>query len=103
MSPRSTTIDSVHRYPCIPGRTGEDVALQYWTWLDGAWGALVGAFLGPAGVLETIFAACLAGLLLGLAAAAATRSWSMPFGFGPAIAAGALLVLLSPVHFLAMA
>jgi leader peptidase (prepilin peptidase)/N-methyltransferase len=81
-------------------------SLDYWTWFPGlGFGdvkllAAVGAFLGPAGVLETIFAACLLGLLLGLVHAAVTRSWSMPFGFGPAIALGALAVLVSPVHVL---
>jgi len=100
------------RFPHWPGE-GEapprPASLDYWTWFPGmGFGdvkllAMVGAFLGPAGVLETIFAACFVGLLLGMASAAATRSWSMPFGFGPAIAIGALAVLLSPVHLLAMA
>jgi len=82
-------------------------SLDYWTWFPGlGFGdvkllAAVGAFLGPAGVLEAIFAACFLGLLLGLAHAAVTRSASMPFGFGPAIALGALAVLVSPVHVLA--
>jgi prepilin signal peptidase PulO-like enzyme (type II secretory pathway) len=52
--------------------------------------------VGPVGVLETIFAASLAGLVLGVAWAAVTRRWSAPFGFGPAIAAGALVVILVP-------
>jgi len=81
-------------------------SLDYWTWFPGmGFGdvkllAMVGAFLGPAGVLETIFAACWLGLLLGLAAWIASRDAALPFGFGPAIAAGALVVLLSPLHFL---
>lgn len=83
-------------------------SLDYWTWFPGmGFGdvkllAAVGAFLGPAGVLETIFAACFVGLVLGIGAAILTRNATAPFGFGPAIAAGALLVLLSPVHFLTM-
>ena len=38
----------------------------------------------------------LAGLVVGIAWAAAVRNWTAPFGFGPAIAAGALLVVLVP-------
>jgi leader peptidase (prepilin peptidase)/N-methyltransferase len=89
-----------------PPRPG---SLDYWTWFPGmGFGdvkllAMVGAFLGPAGVLETIFAACGVGLLLGLASALSSRSWSMPFGFGPAIALGAVAVVLSPVHFVTLA
>jgi leader peptidase (prepilin peptidase)/N-methyltransferase len=84
-------------------------SLDWWTWFPGlGFGdvkllAAIGAFLGPAGVLETIFAATFLGLLLGLAHAAATRSVSLPFGFGPAIALGALVVLVSPVHVLVWA
>jgi len=75
--------------------------LEYWVWFPGmGFGdikllAMIGAFLGPWGVLETIVAASLIGLVMGLAHAALTRSWDSPFGFGPAIAAGALLSLLS--------
>jgi leader peptidase (prepilin peptidase)/N-methyltransferase len=79
-------------------------SLDYWTWFPGVgFGdvkllALIGAVLGPMGALETILAASLAGLVLGIGWAAVTRQWNAPFGFGPALAAGALLVLLSPVH-----
>jgi prepilin signal peptidase PulO-like enzyme (type II secretory pathway) len=48
------------------------------------------------GVLWTIFAASLAGLVLGLGYAVVTRQWNAPFGFGPAIASGAVLVALLP-------
>ncbi len=58
--------------------------------------AMIGAVLGPLGVLETILAASLAGLLFGVAWALVTRRWNAPFGFAPAIAAGALLVVLLP-------
>ena len=92
-------------YDHWPGE-GEDVprpsSLDYWVWFPGmGFGdvkllAMVGAFLGPWGVLETIVAASLIGLVMGLVYAALTRTWSSPFGFGPAIAAGALIALLLP-------
>jgi leader peptidase (prepilin peptidase)/N-methyltransferase len=77
-------------------------SVDYWVWFPGlGFGdvkllAMIGAVIGPIGVLETILAASLAGLVGGVAWAAANRNWSTPFGFGPAIAAGALLVLLVP-------
>jgi leader peptidase (prepilin peptidase)/N-methyltransferase len=75
-------------------------SLDYWIWFPGiGFGdvkllAMIGAVLGPFGVLQTILAASLAGLVLGLVWAAVTRDFQTPFGFGPAIAAGALLVML---------
>jgi leader peptidase (prepilin peptidase)/N-methyltransferase len=77
-------------------------SLDYWVWFPGlGFGdvkllAMIGAVIGPIGVLETILASSLAGLAGGLIWAATIRSWSTPFGFGPAIAVGALLVLLIP-------
>jgi leader peptidase (prepilin peptidase)/N-methyltransferase len=76
--------------------------LDYWVWFPGVGLgdvkllAMIGAVVGPVGVLETILAASLAGLALGVAWAVVTRRWSAPFGFGPAIAAGALVVILVP-------
>ena len=58
--------------------------------------AMIGAVLGPHRVLETILAASLAGLVFGLAWVTVTRRWDAPFGFGPAIACGALFVVLVP-------
>jgi leader peptidase (prepilin peptidase)/N-methyltransferase len=94
-----------------PGE-GEEVprptSLDYWVWFPGlGFGdvkllAMIGAFVGPYGVLETILAAAIVGLVLGLAWAVVERSWSSPFGFAPAIAFGAIAVLVSPVHFLAV-
>jgi len=77
-------------------------SLDYWVWFPGlGFGdvklmAMIGAFLGAIGVVETILVAAVVGLLLGLGWAAVTRRFDAPFGFGPAIAAGALLVMLSP-------
>lgn len=88
-----------------PGE-GEDLPrpseLDYWVWFPGVgFGdikllAMIGAVQGALGVFETILAASLAGLALGIAWACVTRRWNSPFGFGPAIAAGALLVTLVP-------
>jgi leader peptidase (prepilin peptidase)/N-methyltransferase len=81
-------------------------SVDYWTWFPGVgFGdvkllAMIGAVIGPLGVLEAILAASLAGLVLGIAWAAVTRQWNAPFGFAPALAAGALLVVLSPVHLI---
>jgi prepilin signal peptidase PulO-like enzyme (type II secretory pathway) len=58
--------------------------------------AMIGAVLGPFGVLQSILFASLAGLALGLAWAVVLRRLGAPFGFGPALAAGALLVVLAP-------
>jgi leader peptidase (prepilin peptidase)/N-methyltransferase len=80
----------------------EPGSLDYWTWFPGlGFGdvkllAMIGAFVGPGGVIETLLAASIAGLALGLASALATRRWNSPFGFGPALAVGALLVILVP-------
>ena len=75
---------------------------DYWLWFPGlGLGdvkllAMIGAVLGPFGVLETILLASLVGLVMGLVWAAVTRQLASPFGFGPAIALGALVVLLAP-------
>jgi leader peptidase (prepilin peptidase)/N-methyltransferase len=81
-------------------------SVDYWVWFPGlGFGdvkllAMIGAFLGPYGVIETILVAALAGLVLGLGWAVVERSWSSPFGFAPAIAIGAIGVLISPFHFI---
>ena len=76
--------------------------MDYWVWFPGVgFGdvkllAMIGAVQGAFGVIQTLIAASVAGLLLGVAWAAATHRWNAPFGFAPAIAAGALLVVLAP-------
>jgi len=78
-------------------------SMDYWVWFPGmGFGdvkllAMIGAFLGPVGVIETIVAASAVGLLFGLGWALLRRSFASPFGFGPMLAAGALLTLLVPV------
>jgi leader peptidase (prepilin peptidase)/N-methyltransferase len=80
-------------------------SLDYWTWFPGVgFGdvkllAMIGAVLGPFGVLETIVLASLAGLAFGLVVTLSRRTWNSPFGFAPAIAVGALLALLAPDPF----
>ncbi len=82
-------------------------SLDYWVWFPGlGFGdvkllAMIGAFLGPYGVIETILVAALVGLVLGLGWVAVERNWASPFGFAPAIAIGAIGVLISPIHLLA--
>ena len=58
--------------------------------------AMIGALVGVVGVVQTILAAALAGLALGLGWVAVRRRFDAPFGFAPAIALGALLVVLFP-------
>ncbi len=94
-------------FPHWPGE-GESAprpgSLDYWIWFPGlGFGdvkliGMVGAFLGPLGVVHTILLASLLGLPLGLALARSSRGgMAAPFGFGPAIAAAALVVaLLAP-------
>ena len=84
----------------LPKPTSAD----YWLWFPGlGLGdvkllAMIGAFLGPWGVLETILCASVFGLALGLGHAIATRGFNAPFGFGPAIAGGAFLALFAPLR-----
>jgi leader peptidase (prepilin peptidase)/N-methyltransferase len=74
-----------------PPRPG---SVDYWTWFPGlGFGdvkliGMVGAFLGPLGVVTTIAVAALLGLPLGLLVARGRLA--VPFGFGPAIAAAAI-------------
>ncbi len=94
------------RFEHWPGE-GEELprasSADYWLWFPGMGlgdvklMGMIGAFLGPWGVLETIIAASVLGLVLGLGFAAVTRTLNAPFGFGPAIAAGALLSLVFPL------
>lgn len=78
-------------------------SLDYWTWFPGmGFGdvkllAMIGAFLGPVGVVETLVAASAVGLLFGLGWAMLRRSFASPFGFGPMLAVGAMIALLVPV------
>jgi leader peptidase (prepilin peptidase)/N-methyltransferase len=105
------------RYAALTGRRfehwpgpGEEPprvsSLDYWTWFPGmGFGdvklmAMIGAFLGPLGAVRAVVAASIVGLVWGLTWVALTRSWSAPFGFGPAIALGALLVVLGPANCL---
>ncbi len=81
-----------------PPRPGD---LDYWIWFPGlGFGdvkliGMVGAFLGPVGVVHAILLASLLGLLFGLAAMRLSRdSLNAPFGFGPAIAMASLLVAI---------
>jgi len=82
-------------------------SLDYWVWFPGlGFGdvkllAMIGAFVGPVGVVQTILAAALAGLLFGLGWSLVHRRLDAPFGFAPAIACGALATVLFPGFALA--
>lgn len=78
-------------------------SLDWWTWFPGmGFGdvkllAMIGSFVGPAGVLQTIVAASLVGLVFGVVWALVRRGLGVPFGFGPMLAFGALLAALVPL------
>ena len=75
---------------------------DYWLWFPGLGLGdvkllgMIGAVLGPAGVLDTILASSLVGLVLGGAQALAQGALGRPFGFAPAIAVGAIATLFLP-------
>ncbi|HKA14979.1 MAG TPA: prepilin peptidase, partial [Myxococcota bacterium] len=77
-------------------------SLDYWTWFPGVgFGdvkllAMIGAVLGPLGVLEAIVLASVVGIVVGLAVTLSRQTWNSPFGFAPSIAVGALIALLAP-------
>lgn len=87
---------------------GEGVALpgpleaDYWLWFPGlGLGdvkllAMIGAVLGPVGVLDSILASSLVGLALGGIQAGLRGAMGSPFGFAPAIAVGAVATLFLP-------
>ena len=83
-------------------------SLDYWIWFPGlGFGdvkllAMIGAFLGPFGVMETIVGASALGLVMGVVWVAVKRGVSTPFGFGPAIAAGAFVALVLPRNLLGL-
>jgi leader peptidase (prepilin peptidase)/N-methyltransferase len=75
---------------------------DYWLWFPGLGLGdvkllgFIGAVLGVVGVLDTILAASAIGLVLGGAQAIARGALGEPFGFGPAIAMGAVATLFLP-------
>lgn len=93
------------RFEHWPGE-GEELprpgSLDYWTWFPGlGFGdvklmAMIGAWLGPYGVVLALLAGSVAGLVLGLVWVGIRRRLDHPFGFAPALALGALAVLLFP-------
>jgi leader peptidase (prepilin peptidase)/N-methyltransferase len=75
---------------------------DYWLWFPGlGLGdvkllAMIGAVVGPLGVLDTILVSSLFGLLLGGTQALARGALGRPFGFAPAIAVGTVAMLFLP-------
>lgn len=75
---------------------------DYWLWFPGLGLGdvkllgMIGAVVGPFGVLDTILASSLVGLLLGAAQALSGGAMGRPFGFAPAIAIGAIASLFLP-------
>jgi leader peptidase (prepilin peptidase)/N-methyltransferase len=79
---------------------------DYWLWFPGLGlgdvklMAMIGAFVGPIGVMLTVIGASVFGLAMGLGWALIKRRFDSPFGFGPAIVAGCLVAVLVPQHCL---
>ncbi|MGB0621053.1 MAG: prepilin peptidase [Myxococcota bacterium] len=112
------TVAFVHaRVAVAMGRTfdhwpGEGEALptpreaDYWLWFPGLGLGdvkllgMIGAVVGPLGVLDTILASSLVGLLLGSAQALSRGALGRPFGFAPAIAVGTIAILFLPQMWL---
>jgi leader peptidase (prepilin peptidase)/N-methyltransferase len=75
---------------------------DYWLWFPGlGLGdvkllAMIGAVVGAIGVLDTILASSVLGLVFGGVQALARGALGEPFGFGPAIALGAIVSLFLP-------
>lgn len=75
---------------------------DYWLWFPGlGLGdvkllAMIGAVVGPVGVLDTILVSSIVGLILGGTQALARGALGRPFGFAPAIAVGAVAMLFLP-------
>ncbi len=75
---------------------------DYWLWFPGLGLGdvkllgMIGAVVGPAGVLDTILASSVVGLILGGTQALARGALGRPFGFAPAIAVGTVAVLFLP-------
>ena len=75
---------------------------DYWLWFPGLGLGdvkllgMIGAVVGPFGVLDTILASSLVGLVLGGTQALARGALGRPFGFAPAIAVGAVAILFLP-------
>jgi leader peptidase (prepilin peptidase) / N-methyltransferase len=95
------------KFPHWPGE-GESLPrpgqADYWLWFPGlGFGdvkllAMIGAFVGPWGVLDTLLSASLTGLLVGVIWGLIRRDLSSPFGFGPALAAGAIFSVFVPLQ-----
>ena len=75
---------------------------DYWLWFPGLGLGdvkllgMIGAVVGAIGVLDTILASSVIGLILGGAQALSRGALGEPFGFGPSIALGAIASLFLP-------
>jgi prepilin signal peptidase PulO-like enzyme (type II secretory pathway) len=75
---------------------------DYWLWFPGMGLGdvkllgMIGAVVGAVGVLDTILASSVIGLVLGGGQALARGALGEPFGFAPSIALGAIASLFLP-------
>lgn len=82
---------------------------DYWLWFPGLglgdvkFLGMIGAVVGAVGVLDTILASSVIGLVLGGSQALARGALGEPFGFAPSIALGAIAsIFLPPLWFLTL-